>query len=49
MRACVLCPLTLACPPHQHSRMVLEPRGWPLALSGPDAIALPVGERYLSR
>jgi hypothetical protein len=26
--------------------MVLEARGWPLALSGPDAIALPVGERY---
>jgi len=36
----------LACATSSQSSMLIERRGWPLGTTGPDAIALPVGERY---
>jgi hypothetical protein len=42
----IACGLALACVAAPHSSMVLERRGSPLALSGPDVIALPLTERW---
>lgn len=36
----------VACATSPQSSMLIERRGWPLGTTGPDAIALPVGERY---
>jgi hypothetical protein len=38
--------LLLGCATNSQSSMQIEHHSWPLATSGPDAIALPVGERY---
>jgi hypothetical protein len=34
------------CATKSQSSMLIEYHGWPLGTTGPDAIALPVGERY---
>jgi hypothetical protein len=44
LTACVL--VALACAGTPRSSMVLERRGSPLALSGPDLVALPLVDRY---
>jgi hypothetical protein len=42
-----LAALALAgCATKSQSSMLIENHGWPLGTTGPDAIALPVGERY---
>jgi len=38
--------LFAACASNSQSSMLIEQHGWPLGTTGPDAIALPVGERY---
>jgi hypothetical protein len=38
--------LFAACASSGQSSMLIEHHGWPLGTTGPDAIALPVGERY---
>jgi len=38
--------LLVACGANSQSSMLIERHGWPLGTTGPDAIALPVGERY---
>jgi hypothetical protein len=38
--------LLAACAARSESSMVLERRGRPLSTSGPDAVALPLGDRY---
>jgi hypothetical protein len=43
----VLAALSLVgCATGSQSSMLIEQHGWPLGTTGPDAIALPVGERY---
>jgi hypothetical protein len=43
----LLAALVLAgCATKSQSDMLVENHGWPLGTTGPDAIALPVGERY---
>jgi hypothetical protein len=38
--------LLVACGANSQSSILIERHGWPLGTTGPDAIALPVGERY---
>lgn len=45
-RGLVLLAVVLACATVPHSSMLLERRGSPLATVGPDAVALPVIDRY---
>jgi hypothetical protein len=47
MRRLLLCTsLILGCTPSTRSTMQLENPGYPLKTSGPDAVALPVDDRY---
>jgi hypothetical protein len=46
LRSTLLLTLVLGCAAGPRSAMQLERRGYPLATSGPDAVALPVGDRY---
>jgi hypothetical protein len=45
-RSPLLLTLMLGCATGPRSAMQFERRGYPLATSGPDAVALPVGDRY---
>jgi len=45
-QALLCCALLLACAPATRSTMRLESHGYPLQTTGPDAVALPVEERY---
>jgi hypothetical protein len=45
-RPLLYCTLLLGCAPATGSSMRLERHGYPLQTTGPDAVALPVDERY---